>query len=366
MKKTILQSMLENVLPAVATRATIPVLECVLIEKTQETLSLTATDLNIRLSAQGQTHRWEDGDWSLCVDAKKLHGALSAPGDKATLTKNGDRLIVTVEANKALTVTTLHTLKPSEFPMGWEGEWNQSGTASGLLVDAIKTVAPCQSKDETRPIIMGVCLDQNENAVVATDGRHLAAKYLTDKVPFATVLKRTMVEALQLGLPTTWKVGGEDETAIISFEQTHPWGIASIQARPVSGRYPSWERVIPRKYLAGEGTKTQWKLDELPSKEFLEKWDTLRVHVLQDQGAILIFSTRGGDKFPSARMETLAISGASPCALNIMPCVLETMREVLGPEAEVRLWGEMDPLEASAHGTIYVRMPLRIPSPDDA
>lgn len=213
----------------VESRNTIPILDCVRLVAAEDRLTITATDLDIEVTASAPCTA-EPG--AVCVNAKLLAGIVGkASGD------------ITIEMADGLTVKygrsrfALQTLPVEDFP-----DFSQADFPTEFEADLAALFAPVQfaiSTEETRYYLNGICLqgDGSHLTATATDGHRLATHKVEGGEEFAQVIvPRKLVSlvpkgAVQVNLSST-KIRIEGE------------GITYV-SKLVDGTFPDYERVIP-------------------------------------------------------------------------------------------------------------------------
>lgn len=170
---------LARVLPR---NSTLPVLSTVRVIRHRGTITLTATDLDLRLT---YTHRTEPSAltalaqalaemrWArepaegICIPIGALRAAAKGKGDVLI---TADKLIF----NSAVGETTLpyEGIAVDEFPSPSDEHFSPVCSLDAESRTAIVEAAPFMSTDETRYVLNGVLMDSTGD-IVATDGRRL-------------------------------------------------------------------------------------------------------------------------------------------------------------------------------------------------
>lgn len=116
-------------------------------------------------------------------------------------------------------------------------------TADGReLCDAVARVAAVASKDETRPILTGLCLDPEHGKLIATDSWRLLVTDCPGEI--ATTTKLT-IPAKQLAAALK---GTKDSAARLTMDRHFVWVHLSdrlVRLRLIDGQYPSYGALIP-------------------------------------------------------------------------------------------------------------------------
>ncbi len=241
---------LAKVNAVVPSKSPSPILENVLFDLLNETLTITATDMDISLSVAIQIKAGEDG--KIAIPAKRLLDTIRSLPDTDTIfiidtttnkikitTKNGE---YTLAGESAKDFPTLPTFKGIE----------ELVLDTPLLKKIIHRTAFAVSTDELRPAMMGVLFQSKsgELRTVATDGHRLVK--ISQKVSKSSSLKRDIIiPAKAMNLVARLLDAGENTISIsdthikIAFDRT------VLVSRLIDETYPNYESVIPQ-----DNTKT--------------------------------------------------------------------------------------------------------------
>ncbi|HVN95826.1 MAG TPA: DNA polymerase III subunit beta, partial [Syntrophorhabdaceae bacterium] len=180
-----LQAVLKVICDVTAKKGLMPVLSMVKIEVTEETITITATDLEVSYTAT--IPAMSTGVTSFLVSADTFSKEVRALGDEVEdvfMKVTADS--IQINGRCILPASVTHDFPEIEpLPEG-------SITASlPNLIPALKCVLPAVSTDETRYLLTGVCFDLASGFIVATDGFRLhKAAVDTCKCPSFILLKR--------------------------------------------------------------------------------------------------------------------------------------------------------------------------------
>lgn len=252
MKIEILRDELLNALGTVGgvveRRQTLPILANVLVDAGGETLRLSTTDLELGISTSvGSAEIGEAG--SVTVPARKLMDLCrSLPeGSRVSLRTDRDRCVVA----SGRTRFTLATLPAADFPSIAAEEGMQSmHLPARELKRLLDKTAFAMAQQDVRYYLNGVLLELAAGALnaVATDGHRLARFSVglkgdggSDEVqlilPAKTVSElRRLLREDQGAVEFRW---GE-RSVVLTFDET------VVSSKVVDGKYPEYERVIPR------------------------------------------------------------------------------------------------------------------------
>lgn len=232
---------------AVPTKATLPILECVLFERDGDALRLAATDLEVSIVQRLPVSFEQNGTEArsrVAVPARRLLDTLRAlPALPVT---------VTTDAEFNVTLTT----DQGRFKMvGFDGADYPAlpsldgaaaiETTADVLHRAIDKTAFAASTDALRPAMQGVLFQLRDSGatVVATDGHRLvrlSLDALTASEPLDVIVPQ---KALSLAAKA-----GSDGACTIRTAQGHvgfDFGETQVVGRLIDEAYPNYEAVIP-------------------------------------------------------------------------------------------------------------------------
>ena len=157
---------------ATPSRSTIPVLSHVLVEGRDNTLYLSATDLNIAISCAIGVDI--EGEGGLSVPAHLFRELVSTLDGPLTLEIGGNELTIGASRNTSHIVG----FPPVEFPAvaGIEGDAVSVEFAPEVMLSLLNRVVFAAAKNESRPALTGVLFAAGgrEISAVATDGFRLS------------------------------------------------------------------------------------------------------------------------------------------------------------------------------------------------
>lgn len=232
---------------AVAAQTSLPVLKNVLLLAKGDTLTLTASDLELGIEVSIPARVETEG--SLTVPAKLLQELIGSLPE-ADLTLEALQEQVQIRCRKS--TYALPTLDAEDFPALPEVTCTHSfQLPQATLREMIRQVTFAVSDDDTRPILTGVKLTLEAGLITlaATDTHRLAVRSAPTQSATggdlqAIVPGRALNEVLRLL--------AEDETPLTMEldERQIRFRTAStlLVSRLIEGQYPKYERVIPSGY----------------------------------------------------------------------------------------------------------------------
>ncbi|OUR69343.1 DNA polymerase III subunit beta [Bermanella sp. 47_1433_sub80_T6] len=238
---------LQLVAGVVERRQTLPVLSNVLLEVQGEKLSLTGTDLEVEMI--GRAPLLEAGvDGAVTVPAKKLMDICKSLPDQSTIEISQDEHRVQLQAGRSKFV--LSSLPANEFPNVEDIEANASFTLpQAKLRRVIDNTAFAMAQQDVRYYLNGLLLEvtASELRAVATDGHRLAtcgvATELSVEGKTQVIVPRKAV--LELAKLMT----SQEDSVELSLSNNHvraQVGEYTFTSKLVDGKFPDYERVIPR------------------------------------------------------------------------------------------------------------------------
>ncbi|MDQ5909372.1 MAG: polymerase subunit beta [Pseudomonadota bacterium] len=237
---------LQSVIGAVERRQTLPILTNVLLAARERDLTMTATDLEVELSARADLPAEAPGETTL--PARRLHDILRAfPEDgTVTITVEGDKATVRCGRSRF----TLVTLPASDFPtledLPFDGDIR---VHQGALRGMIERSHFAMAQQDVRYYLNGLLLEVGPNALrlVATDGHRLAFQEL--QTEDATVQARQVIVPRKGILELMRLLADSDAEVILKIGTNHLrviLGEIRFTSKLIDGKFPDYQRVIPR------------------------------------------------------------------------------------------------------------------------
>ncbi|MES3630846.1 MAG: DNA polymerase III subunit beta [Longimonas sp.] len=240
---------LNTVKGAVPSKSTLPILESILFEKSEDgsALVLSATDLEISIVQQVPVQFATNGTEAnrIAVPAKRLIDTLRAlPDLPVSFAANSD-FEIRLETDQGHYKMVGHD--GEDFPDLPEVDAAHEIAAEGALVrDAINKTSFAVSKDALRPAMMGIYFQMNTDGsrIVATDGHRLVkldrpALQSDAEVSFIVPEKATKLVSRTLDDDALCTIGVSDGHVSFTLDT------ARVIARLIDETYPNYEAVIP-------------------------------------------------------------------------------------------------------------------------
>lgn len=228
--------------------STIPVLGNILFELTGNVLTITASDVNSRLTSHMEVQN-EGDDGAFMIQHQFLISAISELPDQP----------ITLEVENDTYKTTLHYANgqynflassadtyPAAFDL--DGQLTEVSLPAKQLLAGLEGTMFAASDDERRPIMTGVLLDMLADKIVyvASDGRILVRRSdynIKSDTPTALCLPAKLCQLLVRSILSKEdgdvRISYDGKFVQINLEQY------SLTARLLEGKYPNYNSVIP-------------------------------------------------------------------------------------------------------------------------
>ncbi len=232
---------------AVERKSTLSILGNILFEISKQSLTMTATDLELEMVAYADIDN-QDDDGKLTIPARKLLDICKSLPENSliTFTAQDD----TVKLSSGRSRYSLSTLPATDFPNieEWKGDVEFKLLKSELL-RLIESTHFSMANQDVRYYLNGMSIESEGNEIrsVATDGHRLAiCKISNDSLALPArqviVPRKGILEIIRLLSPVDEEVDvylGSNHIRIIDSEFT-------FTSKLVDGRFPDYRRVLPR------------------------------------------------------------------------------------------------------------------------
>lgn len=358
---------LGHVQSVVERRNTIPILSNVMIEADGDTVSMTATDLDIAVIERVTATIQQSG--STTVPAHTLFDIVRKLPDGAEVElslEDGERLVVKAGRSRF----TLACLDKEDFPIMNDGDMpHRFDIAAEELKRLIDKARFAISTEETRYYLNGIYLhvanaeDGDRLRAVATDGHRLAQ--VEQDVPEGAVgmpgviiPRKTVGEVRKL----VDEFEGNISMALSDTKVRFAFDGAVITSKLIDGTFPDYSRVIP------EGND---KVLEMDCRLFAEATDrvstissdktrSVKLSLAEDQLTLSVNSPDSG----TATEELAASYGSDALEIGFNSrYLLDILAQIEGETVQVYLADPAAPTvlkDMVDEGALYVLMPMRV------
>jgi DNA polymerase-3 subunit beta len=336
MKVTILQQHLSQGLSmvsrAVSPRSTLPVLGNVLVATDEGRLRLSATNLELGITAWISAQIEEEG--AITVPARTFADLVSTlPSDKVNLAVNARTQSLNVRSGGS--VTDIKGIDAQEFP-----PMPVPALAEGIKLNVsefkemIHQVAFSASSDEARPVLQGVLLnlEGSKLTLAATDGFRISVRH-TDLSTGVSKPLSAIIPARALNELARIASDGEQElTMVIQPDRGQVLfhlKDSELVSQLIEGNFPPYDVIIPRSFKTSTVLSTSAFFKACKQAEIIarDSNNVVRVNILTgaDQPGKVELSAQSEETGSSEVMIDAAIDGAGMViAFNVV-----FLREVL-------------------------------------
>jgi len=243
-----LSSHLQLISRVIASKNTIPVLDCFLFELQKNVLKITASDSETRMITSVDVHDVEGGGIFAIPSKNLLESLKELPDQPITfdIDDNTLEMFIYYENGKYNFIGQNGDEYPQHKPL--KDNANIMEISSDILLSGISRTLFAAADDELRPVMNGILFDISENDItfVASDGHKLvrfknsSAKGIENG---GFILPKKPANMLRSVLPK------ETGLTTISFDDNNAHFMTTnttIITRLIEGRYPNYNGVIPK------------------------------------------------------------------------------------------------------------------------
>jgi len=243
---SILLKQLQAINGASSSSTVLPILENFLFEIKDNTLTISATDLQTSMVTSLQIEAKEEG--KVAMPSKILIETLKTlPDQPVAFFVDNNTLAIEISAGDGK--YKLSGENPEDFPkIPVIDNAHTVHMPAPILAEAISKTIFAVSNDELRPAMSGVLVQLGDKAVtfVSTDAHKLVRYRRSDigvEKPASLILPKKALSLLKSSLPS------EDITVSIEYNSTNAFfsfGNINLICRLIDERYPDYEAVIPQ------------------------------------------------------------------------------------------------------------------------
>lgn len=245
MKVTIEKSQLSRALTAVSkgmsSRSTMPILSGVFMEASGSRLTLRTTDLEISVQHIVDALIEEEGE--VVVPGRLLNDIIKSLPDAAVLLSTDSNGLAVSCAESNFTLNTYNALDFPSFPQ--VNTTAKAEIAARDLQVMVKKAGKAVSRDESRPVLMGILtrVVENKMTMAATDSYRLSVvvKEIDGAGSLEIIIPGSVLEEVA-------RISGVDDKVVISESENQIMfitGQTQLISRKIEGTYPNFEVLIP-------------------------------------------------------------------------------------------------------------------------
>lgn len=368
MKATILQpnfaKALNHISRVVSNRTTLPVLNNALLIAENGKLTLSATDLEVAITAK--MNGKVDADGKITIPARMLSDFV---------VNNRDESISIELKQKTLNLKSAHFeanikgIDADEFPtIPISTNKTFIKIKSTDLAEALRKVTFAAANDDTRPVLAGVLLkfDGKFLKMVATDSYRLAEKTIElaseAEAKEVIVPARTMNEVSRI---ISQSEPDQDAEIIIDENQIFfSLGEAQVVSRLIEGNFPPYAQIIPSSSKIVAKADLAETLGALKMSSLFAKDLANNIKVSVEDKKLVIRSAAGETGDTTSEIEAETKGGTLTIAFNAR-YLMDVMNVLSGKSVEIKFNDDSAPGIISSDkddNYLYLAMPLKTDS----
>jgi DNA polymerase-3 subunit beta len=353
---------LQAVSGIVERRQTLPILSNVLIETGNGKLKLTATDLEIQISAETSLESKEPH--SVTVTARKLQDLLRALPEESAVTLDSNDSKMTLKAGKSK--FQLQTLPAADFPRITKSSDRVQAFSIKQkdLKHLIKLTEFAMAQQDIRYYLNGVLLvlEGSRLIAVATDGHRMSYAHVAIEGSFTRqeviVPRKTILELSKLLQDNDEVVNVE----ILGNQVRVSFANVELVSKVIDGKFPDFNRVIPSGHPKHVVLDRALLLHTLQRAAILSNEKFRGVRLVLESGTLKIVCTNAEQEEAEEQLDVAYEGDGLDVGFNIN-YLLDVMSTLTQPELKL----SFNDSASSALITIpdrddykYVVMPMRI------
>lgn len=244
--KTELASAVSIVLKGVSTRSTLPVLSGILLHTHKDTLTLQTTDLELSIKYSVPALVEEEG--KTVIPGKLFSDIVKSMPDAAIQVKSAEDHVILSCDNSSFSIKVMNA---EDFPSFPEVAVSQQLIIPfELFSSMIKKVVRTVSRDESRPILMGVLisLDQEILRMVSTDSYRLAITEAALPECHADGFQAVIGGIFLSEIASLPRYSGNITIGLAENQIVITCGDTIFINRRIEGNFPNYRQLLPESY----------------------------------------------------------------------------------------------------------------------
>lgn len=350
---------IQTVARGISTRSTLPILSGILFHAESGQLSLQTTDLEVAIRSSAEVKVTRPG--STVIPAKILSDVVRSL-DESVLSLESDGGQAVLKAQKS--VFEMRTLPPEDFPKFPEVVAKQQCTLPTQAVrDLVRQVGRAVSNDETRPVLTGILVTVDKDAIrmVATDSYRLAMREVKLEAgveePVKILVPAKTLDELGKIIPEEAKeltLGVGENQAVFTF------GSTTFVSRLIEGQFPNYQQLLPESY------ETRVVADKEELIAAVKRVSLFALHstplrLLLDDGTARLSAASQDVGGATEEVPVEQEGGSIEIALNAQ-FLMEGLATMSGEKAAIELTTPLKPglVKSLEEEHLYLIMPVRI------
>lgn len=350
---------LKSVQNIVAAKGSLPILQNVLMEASENRLVMTTTDLDISIRSSVECEIVESGATTLPV--KLLFNSISKAAEGEIVVEVDDKERATITAGSAK--FKLAGLPEADFPrLPKDEEAYAYEIPQATLREMFRKVSYAASQDDTRRTLKGVLMSFKDSklTMVATDGRRLAL--VENEIEFPKDVEKDIVLPSKAVQELQRSLNGE-EIASVMIQKTQvsfKLGNITVYSKLMDDVYPNYRQVIPKETVEKITIDRQLLLDALDRASVMTMDEAHSTKLIFSEGKLTV--TSAASDIGEAKDEVAIKYAGEPIEIIFNPSyVMDPLKAIDDDEITINLNNGHSPAVIKCSiPFLYVLMPLRI------
>lgn len=356
-KESILEG-LQKIQSGISSRNTLPILNNVLIRAKDDTVQLTATDLEVSVQTTCEAKIAREGGTTL--PARRLFSIIRELPATDIEINIDDKDTATIKAGSS--VFKIIGIAEEEFPPIPQFEGNRTFTLDqGVFKKMLTATYYSSSTEESRYVLNGVLLSFKEDklTVVATDGRRMAlyeqeVEFPEQSAGDLVIPNKTVNELVKtLGTEGSIKIMVGDNQAAFAY------GNLLIITKLIDGTFPNFRQVIPSQCEERVSLEREQLLNAVRRVSLVnDKTSSITLAFEKDS---LTISTQSAEVGEASESMAIKYRGKSMAIAFNPDFMMDCLRNLTTDEVALEFSDELSPGVMKCDAPfLYVLMPMRI------
>ena len=343
----------------VAGKGSLQILQNVMIEAKDDSITLTTTDLDISIKARGECKVIEEGATTLPV--KLLFNLIAKAPEGEIEIEVSKEECATIKAGSAR--YRLNGKRADDFPkMNSEGESFEYELDIVVLKEMLRKTAYAASQDDTRRTLKGVLMSFKDEklTMVATDGRRLAL--VENEFDFPKSAEKDIVLPSKAVQELLRSLQGEGKAKIVvsAGQVCFKLPEEDIYSKLIDDIYPNYRQVIPKNTAEKITIDRQLLLDALDRASVMTMDEAHSTKLIFEENRLIV--TSAASEVGEAKDEVPIKYAGEKIEIMFNPSfVMDPLKAIDDDEITFNLNNGSSPAVIRCSiPFLYVLMPLRI------
>lgn len=360
--QSLLSEHLQSVAKAVPGKSAVSVLEGILLESNGESLTITATNLELGIRTSFPVAHKEPG--KVVLPSKFVEIIRRLPGESVQISVHEDNFLTEIKSGQS--EFQLYGLSAEEFPVFPEAATEQIQFSfqveAGQLKRALKQTLFAVSHDEGKPAFTGVLFTFKENMLYMASSDTFRLATTSCPVQFSGEEGSILVPAKNL--QEVVRIFGEDdkliEGVVVQNQLLLVCAEKKVASRLLDENFPNVERVIPKEFTGKASVDVAAFLHAVERASLLSEGLNHIVRMSIGEGSMVIRAASKYGKIQE-KLELQSEGDGLEISLNAR-FVIDMLKVCEGDQCILKLTGQNKPcvLKDSLHEDyLYLVLPIK-------